>query len=118
VSNPDDEQTRVRIRRVPKFSVFLILGGVVGILVTLILTSLFPVDEKVGFGPLFGYFAIYGVTGGVLLGAIVALILDRVLTTRTRVLTASVAKLEPEPEPEVALEPEVGPDDAESPRDT
>jgi hypothetical protein len=33
---------------------------------------------------LFGYFALFGVTGGVLLGALLALLLDRSATRRAR----------------------------------
>jgi hypothetical protein len=90
------KQSRVRIRRAPKFSVFIIVGGAIGVIVTLILTSLFPADPTIGFAPLFGYFAIYGVTGGVLLGAIVALVFDRVLARRAKTVTASVETRDPE----------------------
>jgi hypothetical protein len=96
VTNTDDEQTIVRIRRAPKFSVFLIVGAALGVIVALILTSSFPIDSTVGFGATFGYFAIFGVVGGVLIGGIAALIFDRVLSRRTKTATASIAKLEPE----------------------
>ena len=69
----------VTVRRAPKFPAFIIVGGGVGAIVTLILTSLYPADPSVGFGALFAYFALYGVTGGIVLGALLAIILDRVL---------------------------------------
>ena len=75
---------RVRVRRAPRIPVFIAAGAVLGALVTLILTSLFPVDPAVGFGALFAYFALYGITGGVVLGALVGIILDRVSTRRAR----------------------------------
>ena len=75
---------RVTVRRAPRIPAFIGLGAVVGALVTLILTSLFPVDPAVGFGALFAYFALYGVTGGVVLGALVGIILDRVSTRRAK----------------------------------
>jgi hypothetical protein len=84
----------VRIRRAPKFSVFLILGGGIGAIVTFILTALYPVDPNVGFGALFGYFALYGVTGGVLLGALVAIILDRRADRRAQAGTVVVETTE------------------------
>jgi hypothetical protein len=93
VSKPDDSATRVRIRRAPKFSVFLVLGALIGILVALILTASFPIDPKVGFGPVFGYFAIYGFVGGILLGSIVALIFDRVLSRRSKIVSVTVDRL-------------------------
>jgi NhaP-type Na+/H+ or K+/H+ antiporter len=81
------DSAEVRIRRAPRIPVFLVLGAVAGALVTLILTASFPADPTVGFGALFGYFAIYGVPAGVVLGALVALIVDRVSTRRARRVT-------------------------------
>jgi hypothetical protein len=103
-----EPQQQATIRRAPKMSMFLVLGGGVGALVTFILTALFPVDEQVGFGPLLGYFMLYGVPAGVALGAIVALILDR----RSRKHTTQVAVeresvLQPEVQPELEPEPEL-----------
>lgn len=77
IPEPEAGTEKVTLRRAPKIPAFLIVGGGVGAIVTFILTSLFPVDPLVGFGPLFAYFALFGVTGGVLLGAILALIVDR-----------------------------------------
>jgi len=82
--NPFAEEAELTIRRAPKIPAFLIVGGGVGAIVTFVLTALFPIDPQVGFAALFGYFALFGVTGGVLLGALVALILDRIATRRAR----------------------------------
>jgi membrane associated rhomboid family serine protease len=102
VSNTSDREQRVRIRRAPKFSVFLVLGVLVGVLVSLILTASFPIDSSVGFGSTFGYFAIYGFVGGLLLGALVALIFDRALARRTRTVPVTVDRLQvPDQEPAV-----------------
>jgi hypothetical protein len=54
----------VRIRRAPKIATFLILGGAVGAIVTLALTTSFPVDPNVGFGPLYAYFLLFGIPAG------------------------------------------------------
>ncbi len=94
MSSPDDRGTAVRIRRAPKFSVFLILGALVGIFVSLVLTASFPIDPTVGFGATFGYFAIYGFVGGILSGAIVALIFDRVLRRSARTVRVTVDRLQ------------------------
>jgi len=96
--DPQDaaDETEVRIRRAPKYSAFLIVGGGLGAVITFILTALFPVDPQVGFGALFGYFALYGVTGGVLLGALLALILDRVTARRARPATAVTTLSDPD----------------------
>ena len=81
---PDAGTEKVTVRRAPKIPAFLIVGGGVGAIVTFILTALFPVDPLVGFGALFAYFALFGVTAGVLLGAILALIVDRRSKVRAR----------------------------------
>jgi hypothetical protein len=94
VKNGDDQATSVRIRRAPKFSVFLVLGALVGVLASLVLTASFPIDPKVGFGPTFGYFAIYGFVGGILLGSVVALIFDRVLSRRSKIVSVTVDRLQ------------------------
>ena len=80
----------VTVRRAPKFPAFIIVGGGIGAIVTLILTSLYPADPSVGFGALFAYFALYGVTGGIVLGALLAIILDRVLARRAKTVTVEV----------------------------
>ena len=77
----------VSIRRAPKIGVFLILGAVVGLLVTLVLTSLFPPDPAVGFFASFAYFCLYGIPAGVALGALVALVLDLISSRRARTVT-------------------------------
>ncbi len=94
MNTSDDRATRVRIRRAPKFSVFVVLGAIVGILVALILTASFPIDPTVGFGPIFGYFAIYGFVGGILVGSLVALIFDRILSRRTKTVSVTVDRLQ------------------------
>ena len=72
---------------------FVVLGALAGVLVALILTASFPIDPTVGFGPIFGYFAIYGFVGGILVGSLVALIFDRVLSRRAKTVDVTVARL-------------------------
>lgn len=74
----------VTVRRAPRIPAFIFVGAVVGVIATLILTSLFPVDPAVGFGALFAYFALYGITGGVVLGAVTGIIIDRVSSRRAK----------------------------------
>jgi hypothetical protein len=112
-SAPSDEQdaaneTEARIRRAPKYPAFIIVGGGIGAIVTFILTASFPVDPKVGFGALFGYFALYGVTAGVLVGAVLALILDRRGSRRSRPATV-VTELADDGDPEVYVTDEAAP---------
>jgi len=87
-------ETEVTIRRAPKVPVFLILGGALGATVTLVLTMLQPADPNVGYPALFGYFLLYGLPAGVLLGAVVAIILDIVSRRTTRAATAEVTRVD------------------------
>ncbi|MDZ4045758.1 MAG: hypothetical protein U1E32_08275 [Rhodoglobus sp.] len=85
----------VRVRRAPKFGAFMVVGGGLGAIVTLVLTSLFPSDPNVGFIALFAYFCLYGIPAGVVLGALVALILDRRSSKRARTVAAEHESVEP-----------------------
>jgi ABC-type Co2+ transport system permease subunit len=80
-------ESEVTIRRAPKIGVFLVLGAVLGAIVTLVLTSLFPADENVGFLASYAYFCLFGIPAGLLLGAIVALVLEAVSRRRVRTVT-------------------------------
>ena len=81
------EVQQVSIRRAPKLPVFLLLGALVGAIVTLILTSLFPADPNVGFAASYAYFCLFGVPAGIVLGAIVGLAFDRRSKRRSRTVT-------------------------------
>jgi len=109
-STPDEtdaaNETDVRIRRAPKYPAFMIVGGGIGAIVTFVLTALYPVDPKVGFAALFGYFALFGVTAGVLVGALLALLLDRVLLRRARPATVVTELTDPELAEEERLQEE------------
>ncbi len=90
----DDVTGEARIRRAPRIGRFLFLGAAVGVIGTLILTSLYPADPNIGFPALFGYFALYGVPIGVALGAMLALVLDRLSVRRTRTVTVEREHIE------------------------
>ncbi|TDN90895.1 potassium transporter Trk [Microbacterium sp. BK668] len=89
---PGSGPQTLRVRRAPKFSVFLIAGAGLGLLTALILTFAFDgssaVSDNTGLiystGQVFGFLALICVTAGVAVFAILALILDRVSRTRTR----------------------------------
>ena len=74
----------VSVRRAPRVSRFLILGAGLGAVVAFILTATFEVDPAVGFGASFGYFALYGIPIGLVVGGTVALVLDRRATRRAK----------------------------------
>ena len=93
-------KTEASIRRAPRVPVFLILGALVGFIVTLALTASFPSDPAVGFPATFGYFLLYGVPAGIVLGAIVAVVLDRVSARRAKQVTFELTTVDPLPEDE------------------
>lgn len=93
------------IRRAPRYGVFIGLGAIVGILVTVIVTTSFPADPDVGMWATVAYMSLYGVSAGVALGAVAALIADRVSRRRARVVTVERGAVEIVPEPEPEPEP-------------
>lgn len=92
----DDELVTVTVRRSPKYSVFLVAGAAIGILVALILTFAFSgsEDKSPNTGMIysqtqvFGFLALIGIVIGVLIGGVTALILDRALSRRTHRVAA------------------------------
>ncbi|HWH26683.1 MAG TPA: potassium transporter Trk [Pseudolysinimonas sp.] len=82
------QPTEVRVRRAPKLGIFLLLGALFGVLGTLVLTSLFPVDPRIGFGATFGYLLLFGVPIGVVLAAVVGLVIDGISRRRARTVLA------------------------------
>ena len=90
-----DHIETVRVRRAPKYSVFLAVGAALGLLVALILTFVF--NGTGGTSPntglvysqtqVFGFLALIFITVGIVAGGVTALILDRALARRTREVT-------------------------------
>ncbi|WP_141881429.1 hypothetical protein [Homoserinimonas aerilata] len=103
------EQERVSIRRAPKLPVFLVLGAGLGAIVAFVLTAVGDLDRRVGFGATFGYLALYGIPAGIVLGAIVALVLDRRSRRRAAEVTVeheSMQEPDEQQEPDTQQEPD------------
>jgi hypothetical protein len=97
--DPQPPLTEVRVRRAPRLPVFLVLGAVLGAIATLVVTATVGhVDPKVGFGATFGYFCLYGVPVGIVVGAMAGLLLDRRSQLRAQVVTADRERVEASPE--------------------
>lgn len=86
------EIVEARVRRSPRYSRFLVVGAVIGVVVAAILAfgvervDMPQVGEAVfSDGQVFGFLSLIGIATGLLLGGTVALILDRIVgrTTRT-----------------------------------
>ena len=77
------------IRRAPKYLTFIILGGVVGIIAGFILNA---VSEQSTGAPILGYLIVFCSGLGVGLRVIVALVLDRILRRKSKVVKAEVSR--------------------------
>ncbi len=87
-TEPAPQRETVQVRRAPKIPAFMAVGGLVGFLVVLIVTPLFPADPLVGLPALVGYFSLYGVTIGVVIGALIGIVLDRRSRRQARTVEA------------------------------
>lgn len=81
-------QAQVVVRRSPRYNHFMLFGAILGAVVALILTFAFPPNGTYDRGQVFGYLLLVGVALGVGLGALVALILDRVVGRRGKSVIA------------------------------
>ena len=76
--DPSDRPVqRLRVRRAPRYEVFLGMGALLGIVVALVAGSIGPVDPQTGRAKLIGYLAVGLALLGALLGGLVAVTLER-----------------------------------------
>jgi len=96
--NEHAEVTRdeVTVRRSPRYPRFLALGFGVGALMALILTFAFPEVEDFDKGQIFGFLLLVLGAIGVALGAVLALVLDRVMAGHARTVIAEHAEVHPQ----------------------
>lgn len=66
----------ITVRRAPKYVPFLIVGGLVGVAMAAVVAFALPVADGYDPSSIFGFFMVTFGAGGVLLGAVVALLLD------------------------------------------
>jgi hypothetical protein len=91
------ERREVTVRRAPKYVPFLILGGLVGVVAAAIIAYALPGDASYDSGSVFGFFMVLCAAGGVILGAVAALVLDRISVRRTeRAVVESVPDSAPD----------------------
>ena len=70
------EETLV-VRRSPRYISFMIVGAVAGAVLALLLTVLFPQNAEFDPAQVFGFLLLGGVTVGVALSCLIAIVLDR-----------------------------------------
>lgn len=97
------ERREITVRRAPKYVPFLVLGGLVGFGVAAYLAYGLPGDATFDAGTVFGFFMILCGAGGVILGGVVALILDRMSVRRAK---RAVVESVPDSEPDTGDRPE------------
>ena len=69
----------VSVHRAPRYRNFMLLGAILGVLLALILTVAFPENEDYDRVQIFGFLLLGGVAVGTTLGAVVALVIDRII---------------------------------------
>ncbi|MDQ0259083.1 hypothetical protein [Sinomonas atrocyanea] len=75
-------QRQISVRRAPKYVPFLVAGGLLGAIAAAVTSFAEPAPQNYTQGSVFGYFMVLFAAGGVLLGGLTALILDRVSLRR------------------------------------
>jgi hypothetical protein len=76
------------LHRAPRYTNFMILGAILGVLSALILTVIYPENMDFSRAQVFGFLLLAGVAGGVALGSAIALILDKVAGRRSSTVVA------------------------------
>ncbi|MET3812247.1 hypothetical protein [Arthrobacter sp. UYEF3] len=76
------ERRAVTVRRAPKYVPFLIAGALAGVAVAAVIAYGLPADERYNANAVFGFFLTFCAAGGAILGAVVALLLDRLSVRR------------------------------------
>jgi hypothetical protein len=79
---PAPERRQITVRRAPKYVPFLILGGLLGVAAAAVISYGLPAHESYDPNTVFGFFMVLCSAGGVLLGAVAALLLDRLSVRR------------------------------------
>ena len=87
------EELRVTVRRSPKYGVFMAIGALIGMVVAWIVSSTVgpsfdEAGQQVDTTPVIGLMLVVGFVAGGVLGAVVAIIVDRALSKGTRTVLA------------------------------
>jgi hypothetical protein len=82
----------VVVRRSPRYVRFIVVGAVVAILATLVLTFVFPEQPNYSRAQVFGFVGIILVTVFVGLAAAIAVVVDRVSSRRARTIVMTTSE--------------------------
>lgn len=84
----DPQRRRVRVRRSPKISVFLLIGAVAGALVAIVAVNVTPPDPTTPTIQTVAFLAALLAPVGALIAGAVALVLDRIAERRAKIVEA------------------------------
>ena len=87
-SQQPPERRQVTVRRAPKFAPFMGLGALIGFIAALIVAYTGPADPTLTRESVLGFFTVVFAIPGLLIGALVALLLDRRSVRRMKQATA------------------------------
>ncbi|MFT4233657.1 MAG: potassium transporter Trk [Microbacterium sp.] len=95
--NPTEGTQHLQVRHAPKYGVFVALGAAVGLIVAMILSTVFdgtqdpsPFTEATyTTTQAFGFICLWCLPAGILLGLVIAWILDRTVGRRTRTVAVT-----------------------------
>ncbi|GAB4098270.1 hypothetical protein [Sinomonas halotolerans] len=96
------EQRQITVRRAPKYVPFLVTGGVLGIIAAAIVSFSAPAPQDYTQESVFGYFMVLFAGAGVLVGAVAALVLDRISLRRAQRATVEEVEEGAEAQPDGA----------------
>lgn len=99
----EPQRRQVRVRRSPKFGVFLGIGAIVGAVVAIVIGTVAPQDSTTPREQAVGYLVLLLAPLGAILGGAVALVLDRIADRRARTVDAErIVPLQPVGDPPAA----------------
>lgn len=76
------EEATTKVHRAPRYTNFMLLGAIVGVICALVLTFAFPENPVYDRGQVFGFLVLACIAIGVALGCVFALVLDRILSKK------------------------------------
>jgi hypothetical protein len=81
-------ESEVTVRRAPRYGRFMLAGAIFFAIVALILTFTFPAQATYSTGQVFGFLLVAALVVGVAVGAVVAIVVDRITGRRARTVLA------------------------------
>lgn len=101
-----ESRASVSVRRAPRYFRFMAVGAAVGVIVSIALTFSFPEQEDFSRLQVLGFTGLFIVAVAVALGALVAIVIDRVSRGRARTVEAErIEEHEAEPVQDAAAAP-------------